>query len=933
MRTAQENPPLNNPAEPNAAQDLIDLEPSGLAIVNGDYRLTALNRAWVGWMDQLFQARPVTGDALLEIIPDPRQRETLRKAIDLALAGTPANEVMSGGNLSGGDQTLALHCTPIHNKAGEIHAAALRLSAGPPGPARTAIGMARRVESQLLERNKELTCLNEIGRLMEDANLTEKKFCEGVLSLMINAMQFPLLTAAQIDLAGRRYQAGSYSSWIKHKLSARILAGGRPIGQIRLHYHPAQPAYLPEEQSLLNNIASMLGMWHDRNRSQAEALQLSQAIEHSPLAVIILNPEWKIEFTNSAFSLMTGYIGADVSSRDPDFLMAENVGEDARTQFIAALNTGQVLKSEFMGRRKDGSTFWAEAAMASMLYRDGTRHYIHFISDISARKQEETLAKDALELKFKMLQAAPSGILIYKHTGECVQANPAAAQIAGTTTDILLTQNFKHLASWKITNLYDTAMQTLESWQAVPVETQITTSFGKNAWLRGSFTPFLSSGEAHLLFIFEDNTERKLAELALFESRQRYRSLFDDAPLMIWEEDFSPVWREFERLRANGVLDFRAYLEDNPDEVKRLVALVTILDVNPETLRFYEVSDTRELTNDLASYAVHDSWIVFREEMIALAEGRTTFESEVGFMSRRGTRKELYIKLAVPPTSVGNLSRVIVSFIDITARKNAEAALLNARDELEKRVEERTAELNTANQSLARALRARDEFLAAVSHELRTPLTGILGISQTLQAQLVDVLTPKQALALQTIEKSGRRLHSLINDVLDYSRLQGGRLELQKLKFSLEHACHGSLQSVSAVANEKNQELVYHSEPHTITLRADERRVKQILVNLLDNAIKFSPAGGRIELFTQLLPGERFVQLIVKDNGIGIPAEELQRLFQPFIQLDAQFSRLYGGTGLGLAMVRMITELHGGRVEVQSEPGQGSTFKITLPVE
>jgi PAS domain S-box-containing protein len=257
---------------------------------------------------------------------------------------------------------------------------------------------------------------------------------------------------------------------------------------------------------------------------------------------------------------------------------------------------------------------------------------------------------------------------------------------------------------------------------------------------------------------------------------------------------------------------------------------------------------------------------------------------------------------------------------DITGRKQAEAALRHSRDEL-----------SAANAALAKAARLKDEFLASMSHELRTPLTGILNLSEALQEQVYGPLNEKQLKSLHTIEESGRHLLELINDILDLSKIEAGQFDLQLEKCVVGDVCHSSLQLIKGIANKKRQQISFTINPPAIDLCADARRLKQMLFNLLDNAVKFTPVGGNIGLQVEGDTEAGVVRFSVWDTGIGIAAEDLPQLFRPFIQLDSRLARQYSGTGLGLSLVQRMADLHGGSVSVESTPGQGSRFTITLP--
>ncbi len=268
---------------------------------------------------------------------------------------------------------------------------------------------------------------------------------------------------------------------------------------------------------------------------------------------------------------------------------------------------------------------------------------------------------------------------------------------------------------------------------------------------------------------------------------------------------------------------------------------------------------------------------------------------------------------------------------ELVERQRAEAALLEERALLAQRVEERTAELRAANVELAQAVRAKDEFLATTSHELRTPLTAILALSEMLNEGVYGTLGPRQLKAIQGIEESGRHLLAIINDILDIARIEAGKVTLDLCLVDVEEVCLASLRLVTNLVKEKQLQVSTFFDLAAKQICADERYLKQILVNLLNNAAKFTPREGAIGLEVRALPDEQIISFTVWDTGIGIAADAMPRLFKPFVQLDTRLSREYQGAGLGLALVYRLVELHGGSVAVSSEVGKGSRFTVRLP--
>ena len=304
---------------------------------------------------------------------------------------------------------------------------------------------------------------------------------------------------------------------------------------------------------------------------------------------------------------------------------------------------------------------------------------------------------------------------------------------------------------------------------------------------------------------------------------------------------------------------------------------------------------------------------------------------ELEGLRRDGTKFPVEISLS--PTGSGSEFRVMAIVRDITERKRTDDRLRSIQERYTRELTASNQELALRNKEVERANRLKSEFLASMSHELRTPLHTIIGFSELLAEQLEGPLNEKQLRFVNHIHKDSLHLLELINDILDLSKIEAGRLELRHEVFDLSPAIEETIASIRPQGQAKSQTLETRSTG-SIVLEADRLRVKQILFNLLSNAVKFTPDGGRIrtEARVENEQGVDMAIVSVIDTGIGIAEDEHESVFDKFYQLGATTKGVREGTGLGLAITKRLVEQHGGRIWLQSKPGAGSSFTFSLPM-
>ena len=439
-----------------------------------------------------------------------------------------------------------------------------------------------------------------------------------------------------------------------------------------------------------------------------------------------------------------------------------------------------------------------------------------------------------------------------------------------------------------------------------------------------------------VLGTLQDISGQKMAEAELHASEARFRSLFDDSPISLWEEDYSGVWQRIIELRQEGITDFDDYFVQNPEEITKCISLVHVSNVNRATLDLFGASSKAELLDNLSTVLPKIIQSDFRLQLVKIASGARQYEIETQNQTLDGRLIFVNLNWVVVPGFENDLSRIIVSLVDITERKFAEVELEKTNHQLEEMV---ILAQNYAQQADS-ANRAKGEFLANMSHEIRTPMNGVIGMI----GLLMDTdLNAEQRHFTEVLYSSSEWLLTVINEILDFSKIEAGMLDFETLNFDLLTVMDEFTATMLLRAQEKKLKIVCAVDPDVpLLVKGDPGRLRQVLTNLVSNAIKFTNHGEitvQVKNLPQAVndfgvsPNNITLHFSVRDTGIGIPPEMLTRLFNKFSQVDASISRKYGGTGLGLAISKQLVELMGGEIGVNSQVGHGTEFWFTIRLD
>jgi PAS domain S-box-containing protein len=766
-----------------------------------------------------------------------------------------------------------------------------------------------------------------------------------------------------------------------------------------------------------------LNFWlGERARSRLEELveertadlrKVSQAVEQSPVTVVITDKKGTIEYVNPRFTEVTGYTAAEALGQNPRILKSEKTPPSQHQELWQTISEGNVWTGEMINRIKSGEEIWESVSISPIIQESGEiTHFVAVKENITDRKSAEEALTEAEERSRLLLESAGEGIFGVDNQGRITFINPSATRMLGFTGEELFGNTIHSIIHHSHNDGTSYPVEECPMYKAYTLgegfhvtDEVLWTKEGTSFDVDYTSTPIKKDGRVvGAVITFSDVTERKKMEEEQRASREQLQNIFDTSPVGVlistqaiirfanpkitemfdakigdptadiyvtpgerdlllqkladegkvenYELKMYGLNRQVREFLINylpieyhgeeGILGWFVDITERKkmeEEIRKASFLSDIaLELTDSGYWHIDYSDPEyyyqseraakilgEPLKPDGRYHLQDEWFSRLEEANqetavltadryqGAIDGKYDNYDSIYAYKRPNDGKIIWVHAAgkLVHDDKGNVQYMYGAYQDITQQKKA------------------AEELAVAKEKAEEATRAKSDFLANMSHEIRTPMNAIIGMSHL---ALKTDLTPKQQDYISKVQLSSNALLGIINDILDFSKIEAGKLDMESINFQMEDVLNNLASLISIKSEEKGLELLFNVDHKAPTgLIGDPLRLGQILINLSNNAVKFTETGEIVVGLAVVEKDEAKAKLkfSVQDSGIGMTEEQMGKLFQAFSQADTSTTRKYGGTGLGLTISKKLCEMMGGEIWVESEIGVGSTFFFT----
>ncbi|MDQ1265786.1 MAG: hypothetical protein QG635_938, partial [Bacteroidota bacterium] len=459
----------------------------------------------------------------------------------------------------------------------------------------------------------------------------------------------------------------------------------------------------------------------------------------------------------------------------------------------------------------------------------------------------------------------------------------------------------------------------------------------KFAEVKASFLRDENNNPIGIVGVNRDITERKITQLALIDREKRYKLLFDQSPISIWEEDFTGIKFLLDELKAVGISDLKKYLNENPEFIRKCAESVIIIDVNNATLKLFEATNKEELFRGLPSIFSEESYDCFKNELLAIFEGKKSFESESVNYTLKKKRLDILLKLNIISDEPNVMNKVLISIIDITMRKQAEdrankliSELKMSNETIVNQLDKMTrmnSKLYKSEKMLTDLNKDKDMFFSIIAHDLKSPLAGFIGLTKHLVTEFYEMSLSDMQEISQALYSSATKLNGLLENLLAWSSLQTGKIEFSPAVNNIYDTIISSTNAF--IKNAESKSIIIRTTllPGT-KMFYDKNMLSTVLRNLISNAIKFTSTGGYITIESEFFENEAEISVI--DTGIGIAKSDIEKIFRIGESFTTLGTSGESGTGLGLTLCNEFLQKHNTRLMVSSAKGEGSKFSFRL---